>query len=144
MSENDVKVPAPLRNLTGGQASVRTTGNNVGELLADLVARHAGLKKHLFTPQGKLRNFVSVYVNDQDIRYLGRDQTPVKPGDVISIVPAIAGGTASAGPAGPRIAPGADDPFRSRPTICTGTAATCSCPRSASRGRSDCDGRRSS
>jgi sulfur-carrier protein adenylyltransferase/sulfurtransferase len=111
MSENDVKVPAPLRNLTGGQASVRTTGNNVGELLANLVAQHSGLKKHLFTPQGKLRNFVSVYVNDQDIRYLGRDQTPVKPGDVISIVPAIAGGTASAGPADRRVAPGPDDPL---------------------------------
>ena len=64
----------------------------VGELLKDLTTRHDGLKKHLYTDDGRLRNFVNVYLNDEDIRYLQKEQTPVKPGDSLSIVPSVAGG----------------------------------------------------
>src|SRR6185295_15046494 len=67
-------------------------GATVGELLADLNARHAGLKAHLYNEQGKLRSFVNVYVNDDDIRYLQKEQTPLKPGDTVSIIPSVAGG----------------------------------------------------
>jgi len=64
----------------------------VGELLADLTTKHAGLKAHLYNEQGKLRSFVNVYVNDEDIRYLQKEQTAVKPGDTLSIIPSVAGG----------------------------------------------------
>jgi molybdopterin converting factor small subunit len=61
----------------------------VGELLADLTTRHAGLKAHLYNDQGKLRSFVNVYVNDEDIRYLQKEQTPINPGDTVSIIPSV-------------------------------------------------------
>ena len=64
----------------------------VGELLKDSDHPHDGLKKHLYTDEGRLRNFVNVYLNDEDIRYLQKEQTPVKPGDSLSIVPSVAGG----------------------------------------------------
>ena len=67
-------------------------GATVGELLADLTTRYDGLRKHLYTDEGKLRNFVNVYLNDEDIRYLQREATPVKSGDTLSIVPSVAGG----------------------------------------------------
>ena len=63
-----------------------------GELLAKLTEAHPDLKKQLFNDEGKMRSFVNVYVNDDDIRYLDRDATPVKEGDTVSIVPSIAGG----------------------------------------------------
>jgi adenylyltransferase/sulfurtransferase len=64
----------------------------VGELLADLTTRHAGLKAHLYNAEGKLRSFVNVYVNDEDIRYLQKEQTPINAGDTVSIIPSVAGG----------------------------------------------------
>ena len=67
-------------------------GATVGELLTDLTRKHAGLKAHLYNEQGKLRSFVNIYVNDEDIRYLSKEATPTKDGDTISIVPSIAGG----------------------------------------------------
>ena len=67
----------PLRAFTGQQAEVRLDGQNVGELLQNLVARHGELRQHLFTPDGKLRSFVNVYVNDNDIRYLEKERTPI-------------------------------------------------------------------
>jgi adenylyltransferase/sulfurtransferase len=93
MKQVEVRVPSPLRPFTGGQAVVASEGATVGEVLQRLVEHHEGLKRHLFTSQGKLRNFVSVFLNDQDVRNLDRDGTRVKPGDVVSIVPAIAGGS---------------------------------------------------
>lgn len=92
----EVKVPTALRNLTGGAATVATEGATVGEVLSDLAKHHAGLKRHLFTDDGKVRSFVSIYLNDEDVRYLQREATPVHSGDVVSIIPSIAGGTPGA------------------------------------------------
>src|SRR5919106_2621778 len=93
---NTIHIPTPLRPFTDKKESVEVSGKTVGELLADLTKRHEGLRKHLYTDEGKLRNFVNVYLNDEDIRYLQREQTPVKPGDSLSIVPSVAGGAPSA------------------------------------------------
>ncbi|EQD37474.1 UBA/THIF-type NAD/FAD binding protein, partial [mine drainage metagenome] len=92
MAQVSVKIPTPLRSFAGGAAAIPVEGATVGEVLRRMSATHSGLGRHLFTPEGKLRNFVAVYRNDEDIRYLERDSTPVKDGDVVSIVPAIAGG----------------------------------------------------
>src|SRR4026209_326148 len=90
---NTIHIPTPLRPFTDKKESVEVTGKTVGELLADLTTRHEGLRKHLYTDEGRLRNFVNVYLNDEDIRYLEKEQTPVKPGDSLSIIPSVAGGT---------------------------------------------------
>jgi sulfur-carrier protein adenylyltransferase/sulfurtransferase len=87
-----ILIPTPLRPYTDKKDAVDAEGATVGELLADLTAKHAGLKPHLYNEQGKLRSFVNVYVNDDDIRYLQKEQTPVKAGDTISIIPSVAGG----------------------------------------------------
>ena len=87
-----ILIPTPLRPYTDKKDAVDADGATVGELLADLTAKHAGLKAHLFNEQGKLRSFVNIYVNDEDIRYLQKEQTPVKPGDTVSIIPSVAGG----------------------------------------------------
>ncbi|HEY6509464.1 MAG TPA: molybdopterin-synthase adenylyltransferase MoeB, partial [Vicinamibacterales bacterium] len=89
---NKIHIPTPLRPFTDKQDAVEVNGATVGELLTDLTTRHSGLRKHLYTDEGRLRNFVNVYLNDEDIRYLQREQTPVKPGDTLSIVPSVAGG----------------------------------------------------
>jgi adenylyltransferase/sulfurtransferase len=106
---NTIHIPTPLRPFTDKKESVDVTGGTVGELLADLTARYEGLRRHLYTDEGRLRNFVNVYLNDEDIRYLQREQTPVKPGDTLSIVPSVAGGAgvetparSKAGPAAPK------------------------------------------
>ena len=93
---NTIHIPTPLRPFTDKHESVEVSGVTVGELLADLTTRYAGLRKHLYTEEGKLRNFVNVYLNDEDIRYMQREQTPVKPGDSLSIVPSVAGGAPTA------------------------------------------------
>lgn len=87
-----ILIPTPLRPYAGNQESVVVEAGTVGELLEQLASRHEELRKHLFTPEGKLRSFVNVYVNDEDIRHLGREKTAVRPEDTISIVPSIAGG----------------------------------------------------
>jgi adenylyltransferase/sulfurtransferase len=87
-----ILIPTPLRPYTDKQDSVDAAGATVGELLADLTARHAGLKAHLYNEQGKLRSFVNIYVNDDDIRYLQKEATPVAAGDTVSIIPSVAGG----------------------------------------------------
>jgi adenylyltransferase/sulfurtransferase len=78
----------------GKQASVEVKGTTVGEAMNALVAQHPDLKKHLYTEEGKLRAFVNLYVNDEDIRYLQKEATALNEGDNISIVPSIAGGAA--------------------------------------------------
>jgi molybdopterin/thiamine biosynthesis adenylyltransferase/rhodanese-related sulfurtransferase/molybdopterin converting factor small subunit len=88
-----VLIPTPLRPYTGQQAIVEIEGDNVGELLQNLTLQHADLRPHLFSPDGKLRSFVNIYLNDEDIRYLKREQTPVSASDTISIVPSVAGGS---------------------------------------------------
>jgi molybdopterin/thiamine biosynthesis adenylyltransferase/rhodanese-related sulfurtransferase/molybdopterin converting factor small subunit len=87
-----ILIPTPLRPYTDKQDTVDAAGATVGELLADLTHKHAGLKAHLYNEQGKLRSFVNVYVNDEDIRYLQKEQTPVKAADTVSIIPSVAGG----------------------------------------------------
>jgi sulfur-carrier protein adenylyltransferase/sulfurtransferase len=87
-----ILIPTPLRAFTGQQAELRLEGRNVGELLENLVARHGELRPHLFTPDGKLRSFVNVYVNDNDIRYLDRERTTIAESDTLSIIPSVAGG----------------------------------------------------
>jgi MoaD family protein len=87
-----VIIPTPLRAYAGKQESVEVQAATVGEALNALTAKHGELKKHLYSDDGRLRSFVNVYVNDEDIRYLQKDQTALKAGDTISIVPSIAGG----------------------------------------------------
>ena len=87
-----VRIPTPLQRLTSGLGEVQCTGTSVNELLADLEKRYPGIKERLCDEQGKLRRFVNIFVNEEDIRFLQGDQTKVKDGDEVSIIPAIAGG----------------------------------------------------
>jgi molybdopterin synthase sulfur carrier subunit len=87
-----VLIPTPLRNLTGNAADVLVEAANVTELIAALEAKHPGLKERLCDESGKLRRFVNVYLNEEDIRFLSAEATGLKDGDEVSIVPAIAGG----------------------------------------------------
>ena len=87
-----VIIPTPLRQYTGKNDSVVVEGATVDEIMGNLMSLHGELKKHLYTDDGKLRSFVNIYRNDEDIRYLERGKTPVKETDVLSIVPSIAGG----------------------------------------------------
>ncbi|MGB8540215.1 MAG: MoaD/ThiS family protein [Candidatus Acidiferrales bacterium] len=88
-----VIIPTPLRPYTGKKESVELQAATVGEALASLTTLFGDLKKHLYSDDGRLRSFVNVYVNDEDVRYLRGDQTPLREGDILSIVPSIAGGT---------------------------------------------------
>lgn len=88
-----VRIPSPMRQFTAGADQLELDGATVGAVLDQLLERAAGLATRLFKPGTKtLNRNVNVYVNDEDIRFLGNLETPLKPGDVISIVPAIAGG----------------------------------------------------
>jgi molybdopterin/thiamine biosynthesis adenylyltransferase/rhodanese-related sulfurtransferase/molybdopterin converting factor small subunit len=91
-----IHIPTPLRPYTDKLDVVELDASNVSELLANLTTRFTGLKQHLFNDEGRLRSFVNVYVNDEDIRYLQKDQTPLKAGDNVSIIPSVAGGTGAA------------------------------------------------
>ncbi len=90
-----VQIPTALRQYAGNRDTVELDGNTVGEVLGRLSETYPELKTHLFNDNGSLRNFVNVYVNDDDIRYLRKNETEVRDGDVITIVPAVAGGGAS-------------------------------------------------
>jgi len=87
-----IQIPSPLRQYTQKQATVNVPAKTVGDALTGLVSEHPELKRHLYTEDGKLRSFVNVYVNDEDMRYLEKEATALKDGDTISIVPSIAGG----------------------------------------------------
>jgi sulfur-carrier protein adenylyltransferase/sulfurtransferase len=87
-----VSIPTPLRSFTAGQDSIELAGDTVGQILDGLLAAHTGLKRHLLQDDGSLRNFVNLYLNETDIRHLDSTATPVRPGDVLTIVPSIAGG----------------------------------------------------
>src|SRR5437868_5996052 len=91
-----ILIPTPLRPFTDKKDAVEAEGKTVGELLADLTSKHSGLKAHLYNDQGKLRSFVNIYVNDEDIRYLQKEQTPITAGDTVSIIPSVAGGAPTA------------------------------------------------
>ena len=88
-----VIIPTPLRVYAGKRDSAEISASTVGDALGGLTSQFTDLRKHLFTEDGKLRSFVNVYLNDEDIRYLAKESTPTKDGDTISIVPSIAGGS---------------------------------------------------
>jgi molybdopterin converting factor small subunit len=87
-----IHIPTPLRQYADKKDAVEVPGKTVGEALSGLVSTYPDLRRHLYTDDGKLRAFVNVYLNDEDIRYLQKEATPVKEADNISIVPSIAGG----------------------------------------------------
>jgi sulfur-carrier protein len=87
-----VRIPTPLRKLTEGKEEVAATGANIGELIADLDRQYPGLKARIFDDNGQVKRFVNIFANEEDIRFLQNLETPVKDGDEVSIVPAIAGG----------------------------------------------------
>jgi molybdopterin converting factor small subunit len=87
-----IHIPTPLRQYVGKQSSVEVKAATVAEAMTSLVEQHPELRRHLYTEDGRLRAFVNLYVNDEDIRYLQKEATEVKEGDNISIVPSIAGG----------------------------------------------------
>lgn len=87
-----VIIPTPLRPYAGKQDSVEMEAGTIREALTGLITRFGELKKHLYSDDGRLRSFVNVYVNDEDIRYLEKEDTQLRDGDIVSIVPSIAGG----------------------------------------------------
>ena len=87
-----VRIPTPLRKLTNEQELVEVSAKNIGDAIAELQGRFPGIKERLVDESGAVRRFVNVYVNEEDIRFLQNQNTPLKDGDEISIIPAIAGG----------------------------------------------------
>jgi len=87
-----VRIPTPLRKLTNNDELVEVNGATIGDAINELQTRYPGIKERLLDETGAVRRFVNVYVNEEDIRFLKNSQTPLKDGDEISIIPAIAGG----------------------------------------------------
>ena len=91
----NIHIPTPLRTYTGGLETVAVPGATVSAVFDGLTQKYPDLKQHLFTTDGKLRSFVNVYLNDDDIRYLAdKEASPVKDSDELTIIPSIAGGSA--------------------------------------------------
>jgi MoaD family protein len=88
----EVKIPTILRTYTGGEKSVEAKGDTLSALIDDLDSRHNGLKGRLITDEGSLHRFVNIYVNDEDVRFTGSLETPLNDGDVVTVLPAVAGG----------------------------------------------------
>ena len=87
-----VRIPTPLRKLTNNEEVVEVKAANIGDAITELQSRYPGIKERLVDDKGEVRRFVNAYVNEEDIRFLQNQQTPLKDGDEISIIPAIAGG----------------------------------------------------
>lgn len=87
-----VMIPTPLRPHAGGKAAAEFQAKTIAEALGHLTTEFADLKRHLLTEDGRLRSFVNVYLNGEDIRYLAQENTPTRDGDTINIIPSIAGG----------------------------------------------------
>ena len=87
-----IRIPTPLRKLTHDEETVETSAETVGAAITDLEARYPGIQERLLDDEGQVRRFVNVYVNKEDIRFLQEKDTPLKDGDEVSIIPAIAGG----------------------------------------------------
>src|SRR3954454_916432 len=98
-----ILIPTPLRQYVDKKNAVEVSGGTVGELLVALTSEYGDLRRHLFNDQGKLRSFVNVYVNDEDIRYLDKDATKLEGNETISIVPSVAGGLAAVAEAAPAL-----------------------------------------
>src|SRR6202162_6303755 len=90
-----ILLPTPLRPYAGGASSVEVGGRTVGDALESLLMRHEGLRRHLYDEGGNLRSFVNIYRNDEDVRYLQKEETTVSEGDALSIIPSIAGGVSA-------------------------------------------------
>ena len=88
----DVRIPTILRSYTGGAKSVEGSGETLADLLADLDTRHPGLRGRLVTEDGTLHRFVNIYINDEDVRFLGALEAKLSDGDTVTILPAVAGG----------------------------------------------------
>ena len=88
----NVRIPTPLRKLTKDKDTVQCTGGTIQDIIDSLEKQYPGLKERLCDERGELRRFVNVYLNDEDIRFAQGRSTPVKDGDEISVIPAIAGG----------------------------------------------------
>lgn len=88
----EVRIPTILRTYTGGEKAVEGKGDTLADLIDDLESRHAGIKGRLITEEGALHRFVNIYVNDEDVRFLGSLETPLKDGDSVTVLPAVAGG----------------------------------------------------
>lgn len=93
-----VRIPTPLRKLTADQGEVKAEGKNIQDLIQSLNGHYPGLRERLVDEQGEVRRFVNIYVNEEDIRFLKGKETLLNDGDVVSIVPAIAGGSNGGGP----------------------------------------------
>ncbi len=91
--EVNVRIPSPLKKLAGEQDAINAQGETVGEVLRWLTESYPGLKERLRDEQGEVRRFINIYVNEEDIRFIKNLETPLKEGDRISIIPAIAGGS---------------------------------------------------
>lgn len=87
-----IRIPTPLRKLTNGKEEVSAAGGTIGEIISSLESQYPGIKERICDETGKVRRFVNIFANDEDIRFLKNLETPVKEQDEISIVPAIAGG----------------------------------------------------
>ena len=87
-----VRIPTPLRKLTNNEDIVEIKAGTIGDAIVELQTRFPGIKERLVDDRGEVRRFVNVYVNEEDIRFLQNQQTPIKDGDEVSIIPAIAGG----------------------------------------------------
>ena len=87
-----IKLPTILRKFAGNEARVSAEGATLAEVLKDLESRYPGITKNVIAADGGLHRFINVYVNDEDVRYLGALETPVADGDIVSILPAVAGG----------------------------------------------------
>ena len=87
-----VRLPTIMRSNAGGQSEISAEGDTIGEVIDDVVRQFPGTATHLKAPDGGVHRFVNVYLNDEDVRYLGKLDTPVKDGDEVSILPAVAGG----------------------------------------------------
>ncbi len=87
-----VRIPAPLQKLTQNQAEVKANGANIRELIEDLEKKFSGIEERIYDETGKIRRFINIYVNEEDVRFLQQEETPLKDGDEVSIIPAIAGG----------------------------------------------------
>lgn len=87
-----VRIPTPLRKLTGEKGEIEAMGANISELIEDIEKRHPGIKERIYDETGEIRRFINIYVNEEDIRFLDGNKTAVRDGDEVSIIPAIAGG----------------------------------------------------
>ena len=87
-----VRIPTPLRKLTNNEELIEVNAATIGDAIIELQSRYPGIQERLVDDQGEVRRFVNIYVNEEDIRFLKNRETPLKDGDEVSIIPAIAGG----------------------------------------------------